>query len=403
VADIPDRALRSALEFAVDIAAAGQRRTPKLAIPDGLRPFLRLDRLPAKSLAAVRAAVEGDDTFRAALGTGVQPGLVDDIGRLWLQRPPEWEASIEALLQQQEQARADDADSARRERRRREAAEAALARVRDELQHATAELERLRGELDHERRIAESARSESADLRRRLSESERHAQRLTGERDRAIAARDQAQAEQRAAAIAEAEAVAARDHALLRRQHDDDAVVDVVATVQRLHQQQRLAQATLDELLAAVNPPSQTRVRVRIPGGVRGDARAEAEVLLRADTEVLVDGYNVAKTVWPDESLADQRERCLSLCEQLARRFGASIAVVFDGADVPGASAPRRVISVEYSPAGVSADDVLRDRVRRLPARRAVVVVTDDQAIVRDVQALGAHVVPSRVFAALAR
>jgi predicted RNA-binding protein with PIN domain len=51
----------------------------------------------------------------------------------------------------------------------------------------------------------------------------------------------------------------------------------------------------------------------------------------------------------------------------------------------------------------VIADDVIRDEVRRLPAARPVVVVTNDQAIVRDVRALGANTMSSDQLLSLMR
>ena len=75
---------------------------------------------------------------------------------------------------------------------------------------------------------------------------------------------------------------------------------------------------------------------------------------------------------------------------------------MFDGAAVVGAYAPRRrLVRVVWSPEGVIADDVIRDEVRRLPATRAVVVVTNDAEIVADVKALGANVVPSNAMIAV--
>ena len=98
-----------------------------------------------------------------------------------------------------------------------------------------------------------------------------------------------------------------------------------------------------------------------------------------------------------------QRERTVDLCEDLARRWGTEITVVFDGASLPGASAAgRRLVRVTYSPAGVTADDVLRAEVERLPDRVPVVVVTNDRAIVADTRALGANTVSSEQFIELA-
>ncbi|MFT3854918.1 MAG: NYN domain-containing protein [Ilumatobacteraceae bacterium] len=119
---------------------------------------------------------------------------------------------------------------------------------------------------------------------------------------------------------------------------------------------------------------------------------------------MLVDGYNVAKLGWPALTLAEQRERTIATAEDVARRWGTDLTIVFDGADVPGASAPaRRLVRVVYSPAGVLADDVLRAEVDQLDHRRAVVVVTSDQAVVNDVRTAGANTIASDQFLAVAR
>jgi predicted RNA-binding protein with PIN domain len=119
---------------------------------------------------------------------------------------------------------------------------------------------------------------------------------------------------------------------------------------------------------------------------------------------VLVDGYNVAKLAWPDEELIVQRDRLLDAVDTVARRFNSEITVVFDGADVVGSHARRRHLArVVYSPVGVSADDVIRAEVTATPPDRPVVVVTNDQAVRRDVAAAGANVVASESFAAAAR
>ncbi len=117
---------------------------------------------------------------------------------------------------------------------------------------------------------------------------------------------------------------------------------------------------------------------------------------MRSDAAVLIDGYNVAKLGWPDESLAVQRDRLLDAVENLARRFATDVTVVFDGTSVIGAhTRRRRLVRVVYSPDGVIADDVIRDEVRRLPTSRPVVVVTNDAEIVRDVRAAGANTIRS--------
>src|SRR3954454_14968107 len=95
---IPDSALRSALEFAVMLAAAGQKTRPMLPSPAGLKPFLKFHKLPPKALATVRDVVEADPEYLRKLGIGAQSELVDEIGMLWLQRPDGWQDSIAALV-----------------------------------------------------------------------------------------------------------------------------------------------------------------------------------------------------------------------------------------------------------------------------------------------------------------
>ncbi len=120
---------------------------------------------------------------------------------------------------------------------------------------------------------------------------------------------------------------------------------------------------------AAVRPSARRRVPggrpCRSPAGCTPGSAAVTEHLLRLPgIVVLVDGYNVAKLGWPALALDVQRERLVTTAEDVARRWGTDVTVVFDGADVPGASAPRRrLVRVVFSPAGVSADDVLRAEV----------------------------------------
>ena len=114
---------------------------------------------------------------------------------------------------------------------------------------------------------------------------------------------------------------------------------------------------------------------------------------------MIIDGYNVTKGTWPNHSLEQQRELLIAATEQLAARFGTHLIIVFDGADIAGAHRENRsLIRVMYSPNGITADDVIRGEVRRLPISRPVVVITDDQAIQRDVRSDGANIVSSAHF-----
>ena len=57
---------------------------------------------------------------------------------------------------------------------------------------------------------------------------------------------------------------------------------------------------------------------------------------------------------------------------------------------------------VTYSPEGVIADDTIRAEVAALPDDVPVVVVTNDQAVITDVRAMGANPVSSDRFLELA-
>jgi len=60
-----------------------------------------------------------------------------------------------------------------------------------------------------------------------------------------------------------------------------------------------------------------------------------------------------------------------------------------------------RGVRVLFSPVGVIADDVIRQLVAAEPQGRPVVVVSSDQAVVRDVKRAGARVVGSVVLSRL--
>jgi hypothetical protein len=394
--DVPDVAIRSALEFAVLAASVGTKVKPPLPFPPALRPFLKVQRLPGNALARVREAVEADATFRERVGKVATPDLLDEVGVLWLARPDGWRERIADVLRDAAEQPADLAAALRVEQRRREAAEKAAVRSRTELAQA------------NEVALAERQRRADATARATAAEAEiTRAARRIAELEASVA-----KAERRAATagVRAAEAEAARDAALATlAAHAPEPLLPDLAPVRAL----------LDQAIAAVDaaarptggvgragkPQRLRRRALPVPGGRQGDAPETAESFLgTAGVEVLVDGYNVAKLGWPGLDLAHQREMAIDAAESIARRWGCEITVVFDGAEVVGASTTaRRVVRVTYSPPGVSADDVLRTMVDQLDAATPVVVVTNDQAIVRDVAAAGANVVTSDVFVTLAR
>ena len=397
---LPDRALLQALELAVGVAAAGAKLRPPMPYPAGLKPFLKFHKLPTGVLGQVRTAVDGDPVFIRKLASVVTDELVDAVGLLWLTRPDGWQERAAALVAAAGERPVEDAGELRREQKRRESAEGVATRARLEVvtlreQLAAERTGRQTAEVEAQRSSAElqAARDQARQLERAVKKRAAGTDAALGKVDDVAAELDRVRAEL-------ADAVEARDVALADRAavHSGGAV-----DIERVR-------ALLSEALAATHGPATSARRKRrkpiaVPGGVYGNSEAAGEHLLRtADAVVLIDGYNVAKLGWPGLQLDQQRARCIEAAENLARRWGSLIHIVFDGASVVGAAAPgRRMVRVSFSPEGVIADDVLRAEVAALDPNRPVVVVTNDQAVVTDVRAAGANVLSSEVFLTLAR
>jgi hypothetical protein len=403
---IEHRQLRSALEFAVLIAAEGQKRRPPLPFPKDLKPFLSAQRLPGTALGRVRRAVESDPAFRAAIAAGALPELVDEVGRLWLVGADGWEREAAELIAQRD-AEAESTDLRRdlkRAEKRRLAAEQAAARIQVELLHRDATIAEQAVELDDVRAEVSKVRDELDEMRAELIDTRneiRHA------RDR------------EAAALARVEAVSVPSPestaAVESPSTDADATADrrtVAEARRRLGEAATAAREFAEHLESLLveeeRPPSGSdtrrtgRAALALPGGVISTSAAAARHLVTAGAPIFVDGYNVAKLAWPDRELEEQRAALIDRVENLARRHGAEITVVLDGASVVGAHAPRRRnVRVLFSPEGVTADDVIRAEVAHLPVERPVIVVTNDREIVDDVRALGANVIPSNAFIAV--
>jgi YacP-like NYN domain len=401
----PDhRALRSAIEFAVAVAAEGQKLKPPLAYPAALKPFLRQPRVPSNVLGRLRRAIEGDDEFRRRLAAAAEPELVDAIGLEWLRREDGWEGRVAAHLADLEAAaaRADEEGALRRAERRREAAEQAAVRTRAELVAMQARVDALTRQLSGAREAGTGVRSELDELRAEVAAARRDARHAN---DRAEAARGRLAAVEadRDAALHRADAAEVQRDALLADRAERGGVEVSGAQVMELRDLARSARGLADRLSSLIEVETTGRVALSLPGGVARDSQRATEYLLRAPGAlVLVDGYNVAKLGWPDDDLEQQRVRCLDLVDHVARRFGSDITVVFDGAHVVGAHATRRRMArVVYSKPGVIADDVIRAEVRATAVERAVVVVTNDHAIRRDVAAAGANWIASDALLAM--
>jgi predicted RNA-binding protein with PIN domain len=407
--EVPDQALQAALELAVGVAAAGAKLRPPRAFPSGLKRFLRFQKLPPAALAEVRSAVEGDDGFRQKLASVATPDLVDEIGMLWLSRPAGWLKTIAERLPDKPN---DDEAMIRRETRKRLAAEESALRARADVLALTVELKREAASKGVLVADADRLRAELDDVRRRLREAQRaeHAAAQALARAEAELLEVRRTTPETTPDTLEAPSVAAIDVAAARELIDSalTATSDLA----------RLLTAVLGAVVPADEPttaPSSTpaspqsravrRKAVALPGGVLAGSIEGAECFLHtAGARILVDGYNVAKLGWPSLDLDQQRDQCIVAAENLAKRWNIDMAIVFDGAEVEGAHASkRRRVRIVYSPAGVSADDVLRAEVAGIAREQPVVVVTNDRAIITDVVAVGANTVSSDDFLALSR
>jgi hypothetical protein len=401
------RYLRGAIELAVAEADAGARKRPPLPYPSELRPFLRSGRVPAGALGRLRRAIEADDAFRARVLEAAERQRLDAIGLEWLRRQAGWDERVQALVAEAgEQVEADRSAAAlRRAERRREAAEEAAERERVEALGLRQRVEALAQQVEEAGRDRQRWDAEAARLGEELAAA-RQAERHANDRADAAQGRLAAVEAERDAARAAADAASAQRDALLADRAERTGVPVAATQVTELRALAESARRVADRLADLVDvAPGTARRPVALPGGVAGDSARAVEHLLRVPSvSVVVDGYNVAKSAWLEESLVEQRRRTLDLIDDLARRVGSEFTVVFDGADVLGAHATRRRLArVVYSPTGTSADDVIRATVAALPPERPVVVVTSDRDVRRSVAAMGANLVASDVFLTFAR
>jgi predicted RNA-binding protein with PIN domain len=407
---IEHRHLRSAIEFAVVMGDEIAKRKARISVPRELRAVSGKERIPTGSLGRLRRAIDADDAFRTAIAAGALPELVDPVGILWLQRPDGWEERAEQLVAQMaaDAADADLGTALRREEKRRRAAEQVAVRLRADIAERDASIGALGADLDGLRADVVKAEDEVAALRAELVDVRIEA-RHACDREAAAKAKLEVALNAPVSASDEPPIDGARNPTPAAGPENGagnaESGVDPAAVSEMARAARELA-GRLEALLPTGTPNvgarSEARQPLRLPGGVIASSGEAAEFLLRSDAAVLVDGYNVAKLAWPTRSLEAQRNHLVDAVENLARRFGSDLTVVFDGTTVVGAHATRRrLVRVVWSSEGAIADDVIRDEVRRLPTARAVVVVTNDAEIVADVKALGANVVPSNALIAV--
>ncbi|RCW44054.1 putative RNA-binding protein with PIN domain [Halopolyspora algeriensis] len=286
------------------------------------------------------------------------------------------------------------------EQLRRELAEAKSAAERaGEADNSDAERfrKRLREQGVRLKEAKQEAESARAELERVREESAAAISEATVQRDREQA---KAQEERARAERAATETEVARQSAREARQGDENRLALLLETMEG-------ALGGLRRELGATGGgprPAEAVTGVRTPSGTPhhvADRAALDRLLALPAVHLIVDGYNVTKTGYPELPLADQRDRLAHQLAALAAQTGAEVTLVFDGADVVSvpAAGPRGV-RVMFSSPGVQADDVIRDLVEKEPQGRQLVVATSDREVVTSVRHRGAYAVASSVLLA---
>lgn len=405
----------------IALAASALGGLPADELPVPLRRVARFapNRRARLGGAAIATQLSGDPLFRqrisgrvleeagdlgVALVGGTRPAAADpvDVAAIaYLVRPAGWVEMVEAAG---EVVRADTDSAAVAEALRD--AEHRVARAEHDRAVARVEADKLRDELARLREEAAGLRDENRTLGRSVRElqgKEKRASELLaiekGRLNRAVADHD-AELRRLRARLAEAEATAGanRQSAKEARQVDDARLWLLLETIgQAAVGLRRELALEPSHLLPADVVAAESATR---PGGETTRARAlDADDPARLDqllalpkAHLVVDGYNVTKTGYPDVSLEQQRSRLVSGLGGIAAQTGAEVTVVFDGAErVLGLPQTPRGVRVLFSRKGETADELIRRLVRAEPAGRPVVVISSDKEVADGVRRHGAY------------
>jgi predicted RNA-binding protein with PIN domain len=391
-------------------------------VPSSLRPFRRW--APARrtklAAAALAAAVEHDVVFRQRVAARVREALPDLVGALEAGAVPELADPVEVaaaayLLRTSGWTGAmvaaeDHVTRVAAAAENTQAAEA-LARLQESLAAVRAQG---REELARVREQLEAARAETAAVSRELREEKgarRRAERTAAAADATAAASAEAASAATAGAegevrrmksrLAEAETAleAARRATRESRGLEDvrlrlllDTVVDAASGLRRELALPPVTERPAD-LVDAALPESSAAASERTQ--LSDDPALLDQLLALPQAHLVVDGYNVTKTGYPDLSLEQQRNRLIGGLQALAARSGAEVTCCFDGATVAGRvpSLTGRGVRVLFSKPGEIADELIRRLVRAEPAGRPVVVVSSDREVADAVRRAGARTV----------
>ncbi|MET7384688.1 NYN domain-containing protein [Streptomyces sp. NPDC005529] len=429
-AEVLDRPLPDGVRRrVVQIVSDGFGGLTLAELPAQLRQYARFapNRRAKFAGNAMAAALETDPLFRqriaeklretqpeltAALDSAAPPPAADPLdvaAAAYVLRPAGWVKLVTAAGEEALRADAERAD---------EESRAELERLRGELAAARGQIrtetDRLRSELDTARKEAESLHRK---LRGALSDVKRGEAALRKLQAETDAARAESQAQVSAAEsegrrlkarLTEAEAAleAGRKAAREGRSVEDmrlrlllDTVLDAA---QGLRRELALPPVSVRpaETVEAVEPGRMTPKDIATRALSENDPAILDQLLALPQAHLVVDGYNVTKTGYPQMPLEKQRLRLLGQLSQLAAQTGAEVTCVFDGAELaaPVLLAPPRGVRVLFSKPGVTADEVIRQLVRAEPPGRPVIVASTDREVADGIAKAGARPVASAVL-----
>lgn len=398
-------------------------------LPAQLRQYARFTPSRRAKFAgnAMAAALENDAVFRrrigerigqtqpelaAALESGAPPAAADPVdvaAAAYVLRPAGWVKLVAAAGEEVQRADAERADEETRHE---------LERLREELAAARGQIragtERLRAELDASRKETESLqrklRSALSEVKRGEAALRRSGAEADGVRAEAAAQVSAAESESRRlkARLAEAETAveAGRRAAREGRSVEDmrlrlllDTVLDAA---QGLRRELALPPSSIRPAdgVDAVEPGRMSPKDIAARALSETDPALLDQLLALPQAHLIVDGYNVTKTGYPQMPLEKQRLRLLGGLSVLAAQTGAEMTCVFDGAELaaPVLLAPPRGVRVLFSRAGVTADELIRQLARAEPPGRPVVVVSTDREVADGVAKAGARPVASALL-----
>ncbi|GGV15257.1 NYN domain-containing protein [Streptomyces griseoflavus] len=413
----------------VQIVADGFGGLTVAELPTQLKQYARFapNRRAKFAGNAMAAALETDLLFRqrigeklreaqpeltGALDSGSPPPAADPLdvaAAAYVLRPAGWVKLVTAAGEEAQRADAERAD---------EESRAELERLRAELdrarEHTRSETERLRAELEAAKKETDALhrklRSALSDVKRgeaalRKLRAETEAVRAEGGAQVSAA---ESESRRLKARLGETEAAleAARRAAREGRSVEDMRVRLLLDTVldaaQGLRRELALPPVSVRpaETVDAVEPGRMTPKDIAARALSENDPAIVDQLLALPQAHLVVDGYNVTKTGYPQMPLEKQRLRLLGQLAQLAAQTGAEVTCVFDGAELaaPVLLAPPRGVRVLFSKPGVTADELIRQLVRAEPPGRPVIVASTDREVADGVARAGARPVASAVL-----